>query len=264
MVSRQSELFAKIRAIIDAGEIDAGRRSGSGFVGTLFEELLGAKSGNEPSFDLPGHWEVKTSSSRGATLLTMFHLSPNRRDLGDTMGPLVRNFGWKPTRGDYPPDTLSFRATVGGDWNERGFRIEVLDDLARLRFDAARVKDAGWLESVVARCGGRLSPPPPQWTRDEIFRAAGAKLRNVILANAQIREKRYVTFTGALVYRNLQLSKFWRGLEEGWILIDFDARTQGRGLRDHGTKFRVDKRNFARLYESSEEFPSKRTQISSS
>ena len=159
---------------------------------------------------------------------------------------------------------FKFSRTVGGDWNERGFRIEVLDDLARLRFDAARVKDAGWLESVVARCGGRLSPPPPQWTRDEIFGAAGAKLRNVILASAQIREKRYVTFTGALVYRNLQLSKFWRGLEEGWILIDFDARTQGRGLRDHGTKFRVGKRNFARLYESSEEFPSKRTQISSS
>ncbi|MEG9884594.1 MAG: MvaI/BcnI family restriction endonuclease [Hyphomicrobiales bacterium] len=48
---------------------------------------------------------------------------------------------------------------------------------------------------------------------------------------------------------------FINAIDQGIIAIDFDAHTQatGRGLRDHGTKFRIKPDGLERLYSRSGE-----------
>ena len=214
------------------------------------EQLLGINANNDPVPDAV-NWEIKTSTS--GSLLTLFHLSPR----AGSMNNLVRNFGWTPMgRRQYPDGTFSFRCTVSSNVQERGFSIIVSEDLLSLAFDPQRVADhhSAWLESVRQRCNGVLQGAPG-WTFDEVYRSAGGKLRNLMLIRARSEAKRYITFTGAELWRDLRLSGLRRGLIEGWVKVDFDARTTaGSGLRDHGTKFRIAKKDLPELYESGEQF----------
>ncbi|MEM7589595.1 MAG: MvaI/BcnI family restriction endonuclease [Myxococcota bacterium] len=51
------------------------------------------------------------------------------------------------------------------------------------------------------------------------------------------------------------ITSFIDAIQKGVIAIDFDARTtQGNGLRDHGTKFRIHIKNLGRLYQKSQKF----------
>lgn len=211
------------------------------------ERLLGISTNNDPVPDAV-NWEIKTSSR--SNLLTLFHLSPS----GGSLHSVVRNFGWihrNPER--YKLGTLSFRWTVSTITDSRGFCILMPDGRLSLAFDPESVASqyGDWLQNVRKNCGGVLTEPP-SWTMDAIEISAGAKLRNLMLVHAKVREKRYVSFTGADLYRDLRLSAFRKGLRDGWIKVDFDARTSGRGLRDHGTKFRIIKSKLPDIYTSCE------------
>lgn len=49
--------------------------------------------------------------------------------------------------------------------------------------------------------------------------------------------------------REFSIEKFVNGLREGFVLVDFDARTG----HNHGTKFRLRQNRLPDLYESVEE-----------
>ena len=248
---RDAELIAKISEVIAHGEYDLHDYpgAGAGRIGALMEHLLGIATNNDPVPDAI-NWEIKTSTA--GNLLSLFHLSPR---IG-SMNSLVRNFGWAPTRGQYAPGTLSFRCTISSEVQERGFSIAVSDDLLSLAFNdkCVAAHHHSWLEIVRRRCGGVLNDSPA-WTFDEVDRSAGGKLRNLMLVNARVRLRRYVSFTGAELYRGLRLSVLRAGLRDGRVKVDVDARTQGKGLRDHGTKFRIAKRDLSDLYESESRVP---------
>lgn len=85
---------------------------------------------------------------------------------------------------------------------------------------------------------------------------AAAKLRKVILVK-QERRKQEVRFTNAECFEDFALSLFVYECQCGTIAIDFDvrdAKAGSKGLRDHGTKFRVPPRNMCRLYAKKEPF----------
>ncbi len=125
---------------------------------------------------------------------------------------MVSRFGWKDRK-----DRLSFRHTIGGRSD-------------RFRVDA----DSS--------------------TEDDILSAAGAKLRRLVLVRGK-RNGQEVSFDRIDCFENLQLSFFIYEVVTGCVKIDFDAResTPGsKGLRNHGTKFRVSPNDICRLYAKKE------------
>ena len=95
----------------------------------------------------------------------------------------------------------------------------------------------------------------PYWTVDELNNAAVTKLRNLLLVSGRVeksRGRRTVQFGAACMYSGFRFSEFCAGLREGRIAVDFDARTAGGGIRNHGTKFRTRTRDLARLYGEAE------------
>ena len=94
----------------------------------------------------------------------------------------------------------------------------------------------------------------PYWTEDDILSAAGAKLRRLVLVRGK-RNGQEVSFDRIDCFENLQLSFFIYEVVTGCVKIDFDAResTPGsKGLRNHGTKFRVSPNDICRLYAKKE------------
>lgn len=141
----------------------------------------------------------------------------------------MRRCGWE-SRG-----AVSFRHTVWGR-SARGFEVRVGS-------------------SRVSVLNGRHPDIAPYWDVDDLNNSAVTKLRNLLLVFGSVEKsgrRRTVRFKVAHLYSGFRFSEFCRGLREGWIAVDFDARTSGGGIRNHGTKFRTRTRDVALLYKKAE------------
>ena len=247
---REAALLARLREIIAEGPYDLRKfpgMGGAGGPGRMVEHLLGLSANNVAAPDTV-EFEIKTTMDKGS-LLTLFHKEPGARTK-ETMSALVKGFGWPPTRGDYPAETLSFRHTVGCKPTERGFKTTAADGEVRVTFNPEDVAPghAAWLLEVRRRCDGKLELPIV-WTEDELSRAASRKLPNCIYVRGG-RSGDIVQYEEMKILRNFLPSKLFEGIRRGAVLVDFDARTQRTGaIRNHGTKFRVRKSEFDSLYE---------------
>ena len=247
---READLLNRLQEIIAGGPYDLRKfagMGGAGGPGRLIEHLLGIRANNVVAPDAV-EFEIKTTMDKGS-LLTLFHKEPGAR-AKDAMSCLVKGFGWPPTRGDYPPGTLSFRHTVGCEPTERGFRAVAADNSVRVTFNPGDVAPghAGWLREVRKRCGGKLEHPIV-WTEDELSRTASRKLPNCIYVRGK-KNGDIVKFEEMKILRDFLPSKLFEGIRRGAVLVDFDARTEPTGgIRNHGTKFRVRKPEFDSLYE---------------
>src|SRR3990167_7402614 len=124
---------------------------------------------------------------------------------------------------------MSFRQTIhGNSRSDRGFKVIIdrKEQKIMISFDSKSVnpKHKEWLKLVKKRVGlGELSPQP-YWGFDDLEHKAGTKLLNTFYAQAEVE-----------VRRKKEFYHFIKVLEEGKILVDFDARTG----HNHGTKFRM-------------------------
>jgi hypothetical protein len=151
------------------------------------------------------------------------------------------------------PDEMSFRQTINGSsTTDRGFKV-VVDPKARkvlISFDADTVveRHSKWLESVERRVGlGELNPQP-YWGFDDLFHKAGTKLLNCFYIRAEAkreRDREYFWYREIMILQKVSLENFLKAIEEGFILVDFDARTG----HNHGTKFRLRQDRLPDLYE---------------
>ena len=215
------ELFRRLRALLRRGWVDipgGPGYGGTGAPGKLLEELLGVDGAN---LDIPdaGRWEIKYHSSNSA--LTLFH--KEARPPGH-MRHLVREFGWPDEQG-----RTSFRHTIWGR-SDRGFRVVGERDRITVRNDAAG--DMIW----------------PWWTHDDLLNAFVSKFRRLIVVRGLRRGDR-VRYERADRFEEPQATLFVEAVTRGIVAIDFDARTtRGRGLRNHGTKFRIRYGDLRHLY----------------
>ncbi len=192
----------------------------------MLEELLGLSVNN---LDLPdaGKWEIKFHSR--SALLTLFHLEADPKG---HMHHMVREFGWPDTKG-----RTSFRHTIRGQ-SERGFYIANEGERITVRNDG--VSDMVW----------------PYWTHDKLMNAFASKFRRLIVVKGQKKDGK-VKYEQAHLYWEPQITKFIEAIARGIIAIDFDARTNnGRGLRNHGTKFRIKYDDLRYLYNNRQKFDS--------
>lgn len=221
----KKELFERLIEITQHGnyKMPIKRYSGTGAPGIFLEDLLGLTTGNKDIPDSLG-WEIKYYTPRTA-LITLFHKEP--QPLG-IVREMVSKFGWKDAQG-----RLSFRHTISG--KSENFRVNT---------SASR---------IVVRPLNKKGPIT-FWTHDELLSAAGAKLRRLVLVRG-VQHKQEVRYDRIDCFENLQLTVFIDEVVKGTVRIDFDAREAkagSKGLRNHGTKFRVPPDDVCRLYAKKE------------
>jgi len=247
------ELVAKLKEISAMGWISNARRGNAGGIGNTLEDLLGIRENNLP-IPNAAEWELKAQRLKSTSLTTLFHIEPSPRAIRFVPQILLPKYGWAHQEDGkkYPRGEMSFRQTIQGQSrSDRGFKV-VIDRKERkilISFDAKSVdlRHKTWIKSVKKRVGlGELNPQP-YWGFDDLKHKAGTKLLNAFYVQAEVkieRKKEYYHYTKVMMLQKFSFEGFLKALEDGKILVDFDARTG----HNHGTKFRMKQNCLPMLY----------------
>lgn len=251
-------LIEELRKIRDLGFIPNNRHGNHGGIGNTLEDLLGIEENNLP-IPNAAEWELKTQRLGTTSLVTLFHTEPSPTALKFVPTLLLPKYGWshKNAGSTYPETEMSFRLTIHAlAPSDRGFSV-VVDKKSKkvlISFDSSLVssRHANWLKSVDDRIDtGQLSPQP-YWGFADLAAKAGTKLRNSFFVQAKVKREKgqeFYHYQRILKLTNFSFDKFLQGLVEGFVLVDFDARTG----HNHGTKFRLRQNRLPDLYETAEE-----------
>ena len=250
----KQELIAKLKEISAMGWVPNARHGNQGGIGNTLEDLLGIDENNLP-IPNAAEWELKTQRLNTSSLTTLFHIEPSPRAVRFVPQVLLPLYGWAHQEDGkkYPKGEMSFRQTIHGQSrSDRGFMV-VIDRKQKkilISFDAKSVdpRHKKWLESVKKRVGlGELNPQP-YWGFDDLKHKAGTKLLNSFYVQAEVKRERgkeFYHYTKITMLQKFSFEGFLQALEEGKILVDFDARTG----HNHGTKFRMRQDALPMLYE---------------
>jgi len=248
------ELVAKLKEISVMGFVPNARRGNAGGIGNTLEDLLGIKENNLP-IPNAAEWELKAQRLNSTSLTTLFYIEPSPRAIRFVPQVLLPKYGWAHQEDGkkYPKGEMSFRQTIHGNArSDRGFKV-VIDRKERkilISFDAKSVdlRHKAWVKSVRRRVGLGELDPQPYWGFDDLEHKAGTKLLNAFYVQAEVkieRKKEYYHYTKVMMLQKFSFQGFLKALEEGKILVDFDARTG----HNHGTKFRMRQDALPMLYE---------------
>lgn len=247
-------LIKKLKEISAMGFVSNARRGNAGGIGNTLEDLLGIKENNLP-IPNAAEWELKAQCLDSTSLTTLFHIEPSPRAILFVPQILLPKYGWahQESGKKYSKGEMSFRQTIhGNSCSDRGFKV-VVDRKERkilISFDSKRVdsRHKNWLKSVEKRVGLRELNPQPYWGFDDLEHKAGTKLLNCFYVQAEVkieRKKEYYHYTKVAMLQKFSFEGFLKALEEGKILVDFDARTG----HNHGTKFRMRQNCLPMLYQ---------------
>lgn len=244
LIYSKQALIDKLKEIANLGWVINARRGNSGGIGNTLEDLLGIKENNLP-IPNAAEWELKTQRLHSSSLTTLFHSEPSPRAIRFIPQVLLPKYGWAHQEDGkkYQKGEMSFRLTIHGQArSDRGFMV-IIDRKERkilISFDVGSVdkRHNEWLESVKKHVSlGELNPQP-YWGFDDLEHKAGTKLLNTFYVQAEVkieRKKEYYHYTKVMMLQKFNFEGFLKALEEGKILVDFDARSG----HNHGTKFRM-------------------------
>ncbi len=248
------ELIAKLKEISAMGFVPNARRGNAGGVGNTLEDLLGIKENNLP-IPNAAEWELKAQRINSASLTTLFHIEPSPRAIKFVPQVFLPKYGWTHQEAGkkYPRGEMSFRQTIHGQSrSDRGFRVIINRKERRIliSFDAKSVdmRHGAWVESVKKHAGLGELDPQPYWGFDDLEHKAGTKLLNAFYVQAEVKivnKKEFYHYTKVMMLQKFNFEGFLKALEEGKILVDFDARTG----HNHGTKFRMRQDALPTLYD---------------
>jgi len=229
-----------------------------GAVGNTLEMLLGIEENNLP---IPNarEWELKGQRAHTSSLITLKHIEPSPTAVGVVSNILLPYYGWKHKQAGkkYPQTEMSFRSTTSAtDYTNRGFRIVVDKQQRKLRlvFDSTKADRndpavAQWLRAVEERIGLGSLAPEPYWGFEDLKYVIGSKIRNCfyVVGDSKVEAAReFFLYRELHILSGFSFEKFIRCIEDGAILVDFDARTG----HNHGTKFRIRQGHWRDLYSS--------------
>ncbi len=250
----KESLIQALCQIRDMGWIPNARSGNDGGIGNTLEDLLGIEENNLP-IPNASEWELKCQRLNTTSLVTLFHMEPSPRALKFVPSMLLPKYGWPHQEAGrkYDITEMSFRQTISGvSRSDRGFMI-VVDRSERkvlVSFDASAVdpRHSQWLQMVEKRAGlGELNPQP-YWGFADLEHKAGTKLLNCFFVQAETKRENgrlFFKYSKIFILESFKLEGLLRGLEQGFVFIDFDARTG----HNHGTKFRLRRNKFPELYE---------------
>jgi len=244
----KQQMIQKIEDVARQGWVQSRRPLNSGGIGNTIDYILGLPENNLPISDT-AQWELKTHRIGSSSLLTLFHMEPQPREFGIVTNLLLPIYGWADqTRAN----ELSFRQTIQATRvSDRGFSIVIERSAEKVTvcFNELDVdiRHKSWLDSVKKRRFSNDLQPEPYWTFRELFLKASTKLLNAFFVKAQSRKEsniEYFKIYELQILQSLDLDHFINALENGAILIDFDARSH----HNHGTKFRMRQNLIPELY----------------
>lgn len=249
----KDNLIEKLQKIASQGWIENARKGNAGGIGNTLEDLLGIEENNLP-IPNAAEWELKTQRLNTSSLTTLFHTEPSPRAVKFVPQVLLLNYGWKHDEAGkkYPEDEMSFRQTIHGkSASDRGFivKIDRKERKVLISFDYKKVKGhEEWLNDVKNKIGLRELEPQPYWGFDDLEHKAGTKLLNCFYVQAEVKKengKEFYKYSSVMMLQKFLFEGFLQEIENGNILVDFDARTG----HNHGTKFRLRQNHFHKLYE---------------
>lgn len=261
----KEELIEVIRGICANGWYRSVKKTrdtrNDGAVGNTLELLLGIKENNLP---IPNaqEWELKGQRLHTTSLVTLKHIEPSPQGSKIVASVLLPLYGWKHKQAGkkYPQTEKSFRSTTSAKgYTNRGFRI-VLDrqqSKVRFIFDAAQAATASpeisaWLTTVERRVGLGPLNLEPYWGLDDLRYEIGSKIKNCfyVVADSKIENgHEFFKYEKLFVLSGFMFDGFLQCVEDGSVLIDFDARTG----HNHGTKFRIRQGHWQKLYSKVEQ-----------
>ncbi len=220
------------------------------------EDLLGITENNLP-IPNAAEWELKTQRAKTTSLTTLFHTEPSPRAIKFVPQVLLPNYGWKHKEAGkkYSKDEMSFRQTIHGlSASDRGFVVKINREEKKIliSFDSKLVsleKHSDWLKSVKTKVGVNELNPQPYWGFDDLASIVGTKLLNCFYVQAEVKKvkgKEFYNYSKVMMLQKFKFEGFLHEIENGNILVDFDARTG----HNHGTKFRLKQGSWASLYSS--------------
>lgn len=249
----KESLIDELVKIRKRGWIPNAREGNDGGVGNTIEDLLGICENNLP-IPNASEWELKCQVKNTSSLTTLLHMEPSPRALKFVPQVLLPQYGWLHQKAGikYPDGEKSFRQTIHGNArSDRGFQIVVDKNKRKISvsFDAKSIdqRHAAWVKEVERTAGLNELNPQPYWGFDDLFHKVGTKLLNCFYLEAEkkvVDGKTYFSYTDIMILQNLSIEKFVDALENGNVLVDFDARTG----HNHGTKFRMRKTTLPLLY----------------
>jgi hypothetical protein len=251
----KEDLIRRLKEIRDQGWIANTRPGNDGGVGNTIEDLLGIEENNLP-IPNAAEWELKAQRKETSSLTTLFHMEPSPRALKFVPSIFLLRYGWRHEEAGkkYPGSEMSFRQTITGQSrSDRGFKV-VVDRSARkvlVSFVLGSVdpRHADWLRFVKTKNGEGELDPQPYWGFDDLNHKAGTKLLNCFYLRAETKREQgieYFHYQDIMILQEFDFEKFLRGIEQGFLLVDFDARTG----HNHGTKFRLRQDRLPDLYNS--------------
>ncbi len=254
IIYTRESLIEKLKTISASGWIINARAGNHGGIGNTLEDLLGLTENNLP---IPNcaEWEMKSQRLNSCSLTTLFHIEPSPRAIRFVPQVLLPKYGWahKEDGLKYPKGEMSFRQTIHGQSpSDRGFKVVIDRKLKKvlISFDSQAVdpRHKLWLEGVTKRAGlGELNPQP-YWGFDDLEHKAGTKLLNSFYVQAEVKIEskiEHYSYSKIMILEKFSFNGFLKALEEGKLLVDFDARTG----HNHGTKFRLRQDCLPMLYE---------------
>lgn len=258
----KNELIDLIKKVFEQGWHKSVKKTidtrNDGAVGNTLEILLGIEENNLP---IPNaqEWELKGQRKHTSSLITLKHIDPSPRAAKIVPSILLPLYGWKHKQAGtrYSETEMSFRSTTSATaFTNRGFRIIVDRQASKVRFvfDASKVDTMDpeinkWLKSAEKRAGLGSIDPEPYWGFEDLRYAIGSKIRNCFYAVADckvINGHEYFLYENLFVLSGFSFEHFLQCIENGDILIDFDARTG----HNHGTKFRLKQGRWTSLFSS--------------
>ena len=254
-VYSKKALIEQLKAIAARGWVANARHGNHGGIGNTLEDLLGLKENNLP-IPNAAEWELKAQRLNSSSLTTLFHSEPSPRALRFVPQVLLPKYGWPHEEAGtrYPASEMSFRQTIHGkSRSDRGFMV-VIDRTQQkvlVSFDAASVhpRHRQWLASAEARVGLGELDPQPYWGFADLEHKAGTKLLNTFYVQAEVKNENgaeFYRYSRVMMLQQFSFEGFLHALEEGKMLVDFDARTG----HNHGTKFRLRQNCLPMLYAS--------------
>jgi len=255
-VYTKEKLIEQFKEIANSGWIENKRFGNHGGIGNTLEDLLGIEE-NNLAIPNAAEWELKTQKKNTSSLTTLFHSEPSPRAIKFVPSIFLPKYGWKHQNAGkkYPETEMSFRQTIHGQsYSNRGFTVIIdrKNEKVVISFNSKEVDEIHyeWLKFVKMSIGLKEINPQPYWGFDDLKHKAGTKLLNTFYVQADVKKdkktkKEFYHYNKVLMLQKFNFEGFLKCLEQGNILVDFDARTG----HNHGTKFRLRQNHFSDLYE---------------
>lgn len=224
------QLIKKLSKIKSEGFIKTHRAHDTG-IGKTLEDLIGIQENNLRLPDV-GEIELKSKRINSQSMLTIATKAPQPRGINRI---LFERYKYKDIEGCY-----CLHSTVyGSRYNPQGFRIVFRND--KLELQNRENIEAYWPITIF----------------DDVLKSKSDK---IVLVFAETegekgREDEKFHFTEAHLLSNLNINKFKNAIEEDKLKIDIrigffkSGKREGK-YHDHGTGFRINKRDILYLYDN--------------